>query len=297
MSDGGAQSGLELAPRRFGRGRLAFFAGLQRACAAVGGRAFYRRRFLAAGRFEVRRETVVVPALDPALDGFRLVQLSDPHAGPFLGAGDLAAVVDASNALEPDVVVLTGDLITHEPDEAWRLLGDVERLVARRGKFGVFGNHDYRGRREREVAARFDREAGLRFLLDESIRFGDGPGAVALVGLEDLEEARRVDVAGARAGVRAGDVEVVLCHNPAGAPALARAGCAVVLCGHTHGHQIDLPLVRRLAPPHPGDRVRLGATEVITSRGLGALGVPLRVGARAEIVVVDLRRESGGDAR
>jgi uncharacterized protein len=99
-----------------------------------------------------------------------------------------------------------------------------------------------------------------------------------------------IDVAAARAGVRPGDVELVLCHNPAGAQRLARHGCAAVLSGHTHGHQVDLPLIRRAAPRHPGDRVQRAGTACITSRGLGALGVPLRVRARPELVLLELAR-------
>ena len=92
--------------------------------------------------------------------------------------------------------------------------------------------------------------------------------------------------------VRPGDVELLLCHNPDGAPGLARPGCAAILSGHTHGHQINLPLVRRAAPPHPGDRVERGATACITSTGVGAIGVPIRLRAPAEVVLLELGREA-----
>ena len=81
----------------------------------------------------------------------------------------------------------------------------------------------------------------------------------------------------------------ILCHNPNGAPALARNGCVAVLSGHTHGHQIDLPLVRRAAPAHPGDRIERGATTCITTTGLGAIGVPIRIHAPTEVVLLELK--------
>ncbi len=293
MSSPRTAEALRLAPRRFSRGRLLAFQGLERAAALLGGRRFYRRRHLAHGRFRVRHEVLAVEGLPAGLEGWVLVQLSDPHAGPFLGAGDLSAVIDAVQALQPDLVLLTGDLITRRADEAFTLLGDLARLTPRMGSFGVFGNHDYRGRREGELSRRFAEEARFRFLRDECVRFEVEGGALALVGLEDLEEAKAPDAARARGSVRPGDVEIVLCHNPLGAPPLARPGCAAILCGHTHGHQIDLPLVRRLAPPHPGDRFRVGPSEVIVNRGLGALGVPLRIGSPAEVVALRLTRAQG----
>jgi predicted MPP superfamily phosphohydrolase len=90
--------------------------------------------------------------------------------------------------------------------------------------------------------------------------------------------------------LRNGDLEIVLCHNPRAAQFLSRERCAAVLSGHTHGTQIDWPLARRVGPPHPGTRMQFGPTTLIVSRGLGVIGVPLRVGAPAEVVVLRLER-------
>src|SRR6476660_1627495 len=102
-----------VAPRRHSRLRLSTFRALELATSVCGGRAFYRAAYLAAGRHRVREETVFVSSLPPALEGFRIAQLSDLHAGPFLARGDLADVVATVNALEPDVCAITGDLISH----------------------------------------------------------------------------------------------------------------------------------------------------------------------------------------
>ena len=279
---------LRVAPRRHSDLRIWAVRSAMRTAAFLGGRALYRRRHLRAGRFAVRTELVRVPDLPAGLEGFEIVQLSDLHAGAFLARGDLADVVAAANAREPDLCVLTGDFVTDAWHEALLVLDDLAGLRARHGTFAVFGNHDYRGRREDDIAAAYA-ERGIAFLRDRTERIDTGAGALALVGLEDLEEAKHaVDLPRARAGVRPGDVEVALCHNPAGGPALARAGCALVLSGHTHGGQVDLPWLRRQGPPHPGLRVELGPTALIVSRGLGVIGLPLRVGAPAEIVCVRL---------
>jgi predicted MPP superfamily phosphohydrolase len=195
--------------------------------------------------------------------------------------------VERANALRPDVIALTGDFVTHRAREIDRIAGDLARLESRCGVFAVFGNHDYRGREEAYI------EAALpvaRFLRNACVRIEVSSAAVALVGLEDLEEGRVVDLDAARADVRAGDVEVVLCHNPLGARAIARASCAAILSGHTHAGQIDLPLARGVGPIHPGLRVLVGETLLVVSRGIGAVGLPLRVGAPAEIVHLRLKR-------
>lgn len=262
---------------------------LERGASGLGGRAAYRRRHLRHGTFEVRREELCDPGLPIDLDGLCCVQLSDLHAGPFLRAGDLRDVVAAANAEDPDLVFVTGDLITHDWHDARELQDDLSKLRARLGVLAVFGNHDYRGRMEGEIA-RLLEDAGVRVLRNTCARFARGAACVAVVGLEDLEEARQVDLAAARADLRPGDVELALCHHPAGGPALARSGCLAVFSGHTHGGQLDLPGLRGPGPAHPGLRVELGPTTLFVHRGLGTIGLPLRIQAPTELLCVRLRR-------
>ncbi len=273
--------------RRFSERRLAFFRAVEGCAAALGGRRAYRRRHLAPGRFRLREERIEWPGLPPGLDGLTIAQLSDFHGGRFLGAGDLTAVVDAVNELSVDLIALTGDYMTHAVEEALPLLDELACLTSRLGTFAVFGNHDYKERREGEMVERAA-AGGIRFLRNACQRFEVDGGALALTGLEDLEEARVVDVAAARAVLRPGDVEIMLCHNPAGARDLAHAGCAALLSGHTHGTQVDLPLLRTLGPKHPGLRVCFGATTLLVNRGLGIVGLPWRHRAPAEVVIVKL---------
>ena len=271
--------------RRHSPLRRRLFELAARASGALGGRALYRRAFLARGRVRVREERVAVPGLPAGLEGLRIAQLSDLHGGRFMGAGDLAEVVEEVNRLDPDLVVVTGDWITEHWSEALPLLDDLVRLRTRYGVLGVFGNHDYRDRAEGRIAEA-GRARGIEFLRDGCRRIDTGSGVLAVVGLEDLEEARELEPGAARNAVREGDVELVLCHNPAGAPALARRGCCCVLSGHTHGGQ--LRFLQHLGPPHPGLRLELGPTALIVSRGLGIVGFPWRSGAPTEIVLVRL---------
>jgi len=236
-----------------------------------------------------------VPGLPDELEGFRIAHLSDLHGGPFLRGGDLAGVVSVVNAGAPDLCAITGDFVTRTWTEALELMPDLARLRAKHGVFAVFGNHDYHGRCEARIAAACA-EAGVEVLRNENRRLGSRAGALVVSGLEDLEEARRVDVAAARAGIGPADVEVLLCHNPGRAAELARPGCAAILSGHTHGRQIDLPFLRGWGPAHPGGRVEHGTTALIVSSGLGVIGFPLRIGVPAEVVWIVLER-GGGNAK
>lgn len=278
--------GPRVPPRRFSDLRVGTFQAAEWAFVALGGRALYRRLFLAPGRFGMREEVLPVPAQRAGTAPLTIAQLSDLHAGPFLARGDLAAVVDAVSEARPDLVFLTGDFITRHWREALLVLDELARLEAPAGVFAVFGNHDYRGREEGRIAAAYA-ERGIRFLRNESVRVDHAGWRLAVVGLEDLEEGRVVDLEGARAGL-GDELELVLCHNPMGAPALARPQCRVVFAGHTHGTQIDLPWLRTLGPQHPGLRIELGATTLLVSRGLGVVGAPLRFRAPAEVVLARL---------
>lgn len=280
---------VRLLPRRHSNLRLLAFRVAEGCAAACGGRRMYRARYLAARRVRVREERVPVPDLAPGLDGLTIAQLSDLHGGRFLGRGDLRGVVERVNALAPDLVVVTGDWITHAWSEALPLLDDLAALRAPLGCFAVFGNHDYKGRLEGRIVDAA-RARAVRFLRNQHARLERNGSAFVLTGLEDPEEARTVDLEAARAGADPRDLEIVLCHNPLAARRIARSGCALVLAGHSHGTQVDLPFLRRLGPVHPGLRLRLGATTLLVSRGLGVVGVPWRVGAPAEVVLARLER-------
>lgn len=278
-----------LPPRRHGLARRAFFRAVELAAVCAGGRAFYRARFLAPGRLVLREERVPVRGLAPALEGFTIAQLSDLHAGPFLGRGGLAHAVECVNRRGCDLAVITGDFITHRWSDAQLVFEDLAALRTRHGTLAVFGNHDYRGRLEGRIAEAGAR-AGIRFLRDENLRLEHEGAGLSVCGLEDLEEGRELDLARAREGERPGEPELLLVHNPGNARALARPGCALILAGHAHGSQIDLPFLRALGPAHPGTRFSAGETRVLVSRGLGAIGVPLRWKAPAEVVFARLER-------
>ncbi|MEM9799716.1 MAG: metallophosphoesterase [Planctomycetota bacterium] len=277
-----------IAPRRFSRARIAAFAAIERTAAALGGRGLYRRRYLRRDRLFVREEVVRVAGLPAALEGFSIAHLSDLHAGPFVGKGDLADVAGLVESRGPDVVCWTGDYVVHGIENAVPVEPDLHRCVGRAGTFAVFGNHDYLHREEWRFVDSME-PAGWTFLRNASAVVAAGDAKVGFAGIEDPEEGKVVDVDASLAGLEDADVVVALTHGPRAAPAFAKRGARVVLSGHTHATQVDAPFLRDLGPAHPGLRVELGGTTLFVTRGLGAIGAPVRLGVPAEVVFLTLR--------
>lgn len=289
MAGAGSSGERNVAPRRFSLARRAFFRSVEWICKVAGGRAFYYYFFLRERRLRVREEAVFVKNLDPKFEGFTIAQLTDFHGGSFLRAADLAGVVNRTNRIAPDLIALTGDFLTHVTEEALELAPAFAPLRAARGIFAVFGNHDYRGRREGEIAAAL-LQNGVRVLRNSYCKIDDG---LFVAGVEDLEEGKYPDFQKALGAIPANSTVILLCHHPAGLEFAASRGVSVVLSGHTHGNQVRWPVLRNLGPTHPGDRMESGNATLIVSHGIGVIGVPFRAGTRAEIVIIRLFNKSG----
>lgn len=255
------------------------------------GAALTRRRL--AKRLRLCQLDVPISGLPPALDGLRVVQLSDLHAGPWLDEAALEPVRQLVLALKPDLLVITGDFITDGIDDVLLCGAFFSRLPARLGAFAVLGNHDCRGRQEARLAAHLRRQ-GVRLLRDESVLLPCQGARLRLVGLADLEESGGADLNRALAqAADDDDARILLCHHPAVQDLLpADAGIDLVLSGHTHGGQLRWPWA---TPRADGGRCQAGTRQLGSgcwahvNRGLGSLLLPLRWGAPAEVSCLTLR--------
>lgn len=256
-----------------------------------------------AYRFGVTRHARALPGLRAPL---RVAFLTDLHYGLFIGAGSVAAWVDATNDLRPDVVLLGGDQLDARMDAPPEpLLRELRRLRAPLGTFAVWGNHDYGsfgrygGRqygapradwaaKRAELEAEFAR-AGVTVLRDAGRALRDD----AWVGGTDDLWFGQPDVTAALAG--AGDrATLLVTHNPDLLPDLPRPA-GLVLCGHTHGGQVRLPgLGAPVVPSRYGQRYAMGwvqgahGTPAYVSRGLGLSGLPLRNLCEPELTLLHL---------
>lgn len=247
--------------------------------------------FYISRRPETKRITVDVPGLDPSLDGFRIAQISDVHIGETLGRDFAQLVTDQVNALNADLVAVTGDLIDGSVP---RLRDDVAPLGGLRGKHGVFyvtGNHEYYHGGSAWQAE--GRRLGWNVLHNEHHVVADGKLVVG--GVTDLEgarfsEAHAPDVAQAFARAPAGVPRVLLAHQPRFARHAKDAGVSLMLSGHTHGGQIfPFMFFVKLQQPVIGGFEVLHGVPTYTSNGTGYWGPPFRIGPRGEVTEITLR--------
>ena len=255
---------------------LAFFAGL------VG--ALNEPRLL--------EHDVEVPGLPEELDGYRIAQISDIHCGAFTPPDRVRRWVDRLNALDADLVAVTGDLIT-SGDRYTEVIAEV--LGGLRGRDGVFlcmGNHDYFT--DGDVFADQLVGAGLRVLRNEGVALGGRGAGLFVAGVDDTWTGR-ADLEEALSTRPEGSHVLLLAHDPNSFPEAAAEGVHLTLSGHTHGGQIAVPgFSKRLTPARlitrfPAGFYRHGASTLYVSCGAGTSGPPVRIGARAELTVLTLR--------
>ncbi|HEY0638658.1 MAG TPA: metallophosphoesterase [Pseudonocardiaceae bacterium] len=242
----------------------------------------------------LRRTDVVLPRLDPALDGLRIAVLADTHFGPIDRTRWSRGLVDAVNAAEPDVVVHVGDLADGTPAQRG---GQVAPLAGVRAplRFSVSGNHEYYS----NAQAWQDRmtELGWTQLQNRHHVLERDGVRLVIAGVDDVtaagsgEPGHGADLAAALRGTRPDDPVVLLAHQPGQVREAVAAGVDLQLSGHTHGGQI-WPfhyLVRLQQPVVQGLTRHGGRTQLYTSRGAGFWGPPFRVFAPNEISLLTLR--------
>jgi uncharacterized protein len=240
---------------------------------------------------------VPVPGLPPELDGFRILHLSDFHLGALgLNALALGRAISWAERRDPDVVVATGDLLTHPRGEA-TLRRSLARLRARYGMYAVLGNHDVAESRDpfSKASEITDlAEVGAVVLRDSSHSFEANGVRIQVAGVDPrsymLGNARPERLADPAARLR-----ILLCHFPEVVDAVAPGRYALTLAGHLHGGQICVP--------YPGGKLRLSHVRgaywegvfrldgktLHVSRGVGTTFVPFRLFARPEVTELVLR--------
>jgi predicted MPP superfamily phosphohydrolase len=244
--------------------------------------------------FRVREVDIPVPNLPDGLDGLRLLHLSDIHLSAFLSEKDLARVIDSANELRPHLALVTGDLITAAGDPLGACLRQIARLRADAGILGCMGNHENYARAE-DLTEREGARLGIPFLRGRAqvLRFG---GAVLNVAGVDYQRTSRTYLQGAERLVAPGAYNLLLSHNPDVFPMAVEKGYDLTLAGHTHGGQVTVEILHqpinpaRFFTPFVYGLYRRGAAAEYVTRGIGTIGIPVRIGAPPEIALLRLRK-------
>lgn len=245
------------------------------------------------GEVEVKEVEVGLERLPRALSGTSIVQLTDVHIGALIGKRFVSQVVDKTNSLRPDVVVITGDLVDGSVEELAHHAEALGKLQARHGVYFVTGNHEYYSGVEPWIA--YLEKLGIKVLRNERVSIGDAGASFDLAGIDDQWAAsygrgHGPDLAKAVAGRDPERELVLLAHQPKAVEEAARHGVGLQLSGHTHGGQIwPFGLLVPLAQPYVRGLHRHGdLTQIYVSQGTGFWGPPMRLGAPAEITRVIL---------
>jgi predicted MPP superfamily phosphohydrolase len=242
-------------------------------------------------RIGVTDQRIWLNGLPEGFAGLRVLQLSDIHHSLFFSLDRVAAVVELCNRLKPDLVALTGDFVTYSRRSIEPVAEVLGTLRARLGVVAVLGNHDFRV--GAHIVERALRRRRIDVLRNRHIVLRDGGEALPVAGVDDYGYG--ADLPAALRGLPDGVPTILLAHNPRLVVLAACHGVSLLLSGHTHGGQVNLPLfgsVYGRSPEQLRFKVgcdRLGTTQIYVSRGIGTIVLPWRLRCPAEIPCLELQ--------
>jgi uncharacterized protein len=241
----------------------------------------------------VKRVRVALDRLSPSASGLRIVQLTDVHVGPTIGRDFIERIVAKVNALSPDVIAITGDLVDGSVAELREHVAPLADLRARYGVYFVTGNHEYYSGVDAWIT--YLTSLGIRVLRNERVRIG-GEDGIDLAGIDDHSAGVRGHGSDLRRALQGRDPDrpcVLLAHQPRGIDLADALGVDLQLSGHTHGGQLyPWKFLVRLQQPFVEGLHRLARAQIYVSRGTGYWGPPMRLGAPAEITEIELVRSA-----
>jgi predicted MPP superfamily phosphohydrolase len=241
---------------------------------------------------KIRRLTVNIVDLPAEFEGYTIAQLSDLHVGSFDPKARALQWASLSNALAPDLAVVTGDLVTAGGGFYADAADAISALRAKDGVFVILGNHDLH---EQAELTRLIRERGPTVLENESQIVRRGNAELVIAGM-DARRAGAADVKRTLRGQPERAPVVLLSHYPTSFDAAVEVGADLVLVGHTHGGQLGIPFLSqrfnfaRLTNQRSRGPVYAGKTTMYVNAGLGTTGPPMRLGVPPEIALFTLRR-------
>jgi predicted MPP superfamily phosphohydrolase len=265
--------------------KRALAAGIAAGVLIIGGCALQEAR-----SFRVTRLEIPLRGLPPELDGFSIAQVSDIHYGMLTRNQELSRIFTRVNDLQPDIVVITGDLVDESVSHMEEMRVPLSGIKSRHGVFAVTGNHEYYAGVDRAVAIM--KGANIRVLRNEILTL---PGGLQILGIDDPTGSRRMgqrvpDFDGLVSSLDQQKPSILLYHQPIMFEKTASCGIGLQLSGHTHGGQL-FPVIyisKMIYPRTPGLH-KIGDAYLYVSWGIGTWGPPMRLKAPPEVVFIRLR--------
>lgn len=300
-------------PRMFGHKRINTLSMIGFILALIAFAAIWWGALVNRYRTQIIEEDIFIDNLPTAFEGYRIVQFSDFHVGTY--ARDttfVSRVVDEINALHPDLIVFTGDIVSRRTTELRPFVGPLSRLHAPDGVYSVLGNHDYGDyydwktrdakRENMELMYQLQKEMGWHMLNNAHVELTKDGESIELIGVENVGDppfATYGSLADAYPDIADDKVKILLSHNPAhwdnDIADKDGVNIALTLSGHTHAMQMSMfgksPARLRYKTWGGLYTDKMGSHQLYVNIGVGTVGIPMRIGATPEITVLTLRRK------
>ena len=255
---------------------------------------------------EITHRTFEIPNLPKAFEGKTISFLSDIHSSPFMDLEELKHVVSLVNSLNSDFVVIPGDFVTSHHNEIGPFAEAMSDLRAPLGVYACTGNHDYYA--GVDLVSKAVEDINFKLLRNENVRITLGGESLYLIGVDD-EDAKEIKhyvegghashIESAYRGVPENAASILLCHKPYFFEEFAKTNVGLMLSGHTHGGQIVLGRIGRTVMTFSSlaseyidglylPRESKSKSQMYVSRGIGVVGVPIRINCPPEITQITL---------
>ncbi|MGB9773132.1 MAG: metallophosphoesterase [Bacteroidota bacterium] len=243
---------------------------------------------------EITHRTIKLKNLPSSFEGTTVALISDIHSGMFMPKSEMVMYAKLLQSLNADLILMPGDFVTFRKDEVHPFAEAFQDVRAPLGIYGVLGNHDFYAGAD-EITRRVE-EIGIKVLRNEHVMLHRNDEAIALLGIDDLGHGDNLEAA--VNGVPVGVVRILMSHKPYNFPEVAQKRVDFTVAGHTHGGQIvfarlgKIPIAfASLFSYYVAGFYRNNGTQLYVSRGIGTVGLPMRVNCPPEITLFTLTRD------
>lgn len=240
--------------------------------------------------------------MDPSTDGFKIIQLSDLHAGGFISSKPMGRAREIINSINPDLIVITGDFVNFSPDEMKIISSELKLLRSKNGVFACLGNHDhYMKPEDHDKLISEIRNSDIVLMNNENSRLNLNGQLINLIGVDNINKRQSFgDLDIAMNGIDNDIPTVLMCHDPVNwEPDIQmRKNIDLTLSGHTHGGQFAVELMGEYLSPvrifskYYAGLYSNGNQHLYVNRGIGTTGPPVRVGVPPEITLFNIKSNS-----